>query len=332
MKHSTIANRWNVDLIDENYDLWRTSPESLDAEWRAFFEGFELAHSSAQSDIASVSPSYADSDASKQARAIGLIYAYRSIGHTIAAFNPLTKEKPVNPRLTLERLGFTEADLDRVFHTGNYLGGAEMTLRELIERLEKTYCHTIGAEYIHIQETPKRRWIQARIEPECFIPRFTKEEKHRILSTIMRAEDFENFLQTRYVGQKRFSLEGGETLIACLESVLERCSKNNVDEIVMGMAHRGRLNVLANFLGKSFEYIFREFSENYVPDTIHGDGDVKYHLGFETKRKTSDGHEVEIRLAANPSHLEAVNPVVEGKARARQRIREDLIASACFRF
>lgn len=326
MMHSTIANRWNADLIDENYEIWRTSPETLSSEWRAFYEGFEVAQDAVgtRGDIANVSPSLVDSDATKLARAIGLIYAYRSIGHTIAAFNPLTKEKPLNPRLTLERLGFDESDLDRVFHTGNYLGGTEMTLRELIERLEKTYCHTIGAEYIHIQETPKRRWIQARIEPECFIPRFSKEAKQRILQTIMQAEDFENFLQTRYVGQKRFSLEGGETLIACLESILERCSKNGVDEIVMGMAHRGRLNVLANFLGKSFDYIFREFSENYVPDTIHGDGDVKYHLGYETKRKTSDGHEVDIRLAANPSHLEAVNPVVEGKARARQRIRGDL--------
>lgn len=326
MTHNTIANRWNADLIDENYEIWRISPELLDSEWRAFFEGFELAQEvvKPQTDIADVYPTHVDSDATKQARAIGLIYAYRSIGHTIAAFNPLTVEPPTNPRLTLERLGFEESDLDRVFHTGNYLGGTEMTLRELIDRLQKTYCHTIGCEYIHIQETPKRRWIQARIEPESFIPRFTKEEKHRILRTIMHAEDFENFLQTRFVGQKRFSLEGGETLIACLESLFERCDKNEVDEIVMGMAHRGRLNVLANFLGKSFDYIFREFSENYVPDTIHGDGDVKYHLGFETKRKMSEGREVEIRLAANPSHLEAVNPVVEGKARARQRIRGDL--------
>lgn len=324
MKHSTIASRWNADLIDQKYEAWLSDPQSIDAEWRAFFEGFELAQSTSEIDIANVSPSSADSDATRQARAIGLIYAYRSIGHTIAKFNPLDHDAPTNPRLTLERLGFTEADLDRVFHTGNYLGGVEMTLRELIERLEKTYCHTIGAEYIHIQETPKRRWIQARIEPECFIPRFTKEEKHRIVRKIMQAEDFENFLQTRFVGQKRFSLEGGETVIACLESILNRCGKNKVDEIVMGMAHRGRLNVLANFLGKSFEYIFQEFSENYIPNTIHGDGDVKYHLGFETKRKAADGHEVEIRLAANPSHLEAVNPVVEGKARARQRIRKDL--------
>ncbi len=325
MKHSTIANRWNADLIDQNYELWISNPDSLDPEWRAFFEGFELA----QNDGGAATPKGGGSpeqlsDASKQSRLIGALYAYRSIGHTIAKINPLTKEPAFNPRLTLERLGLEESDLDTVFHTGNYLNGVEMTAGELLERLKKTYCHTVGCEYIHIQETPRRRWLQARIEPECFVPRFTKEEKERIVRTIMHAEDFENFLQTRFVGQKRFSLEGGETLIACLESLFERCGKNQVDEIVMGMAHRGRLNVLANFLGKSFEYIFREFSENYIPDTIHGDGDVKYHLGFETKRKTADGHSVEIRLAANPSHLEAVDPVVQGKARARQRIIGDL--------
>ena len=324
MKHSTIASRWNADLIDQNYETWLSSPDSLPTEWRAFFEGFELAQSPSSATKAAASDNTPEGFASKQSRLIGAIYAYRSIGHTIAHFNPLNKETPHNPRLTLERLGLEEADLDTVFHTGNYLNGVEMTARELLQRLQQTYCHTVGFEYIHIQETPRRRWLQARIEPECFVPRFTKEEKQRIVRTIMQAEDFENFLQTRYVGQKRFSLEGGETLIACLESIFERCGKNQVDEIVMGMAHRGRLNVLANFLGKSFEYIFREFSENYVPDTIFGDGDVKYHLGFETKRKTSDGHPVEIRLAANPSHLEAVNPVVEGKARARQRIIGDL--------
>ena len=324
MKHSTIASRWNADLIDQNYETWLSSPDSLPTEWRAFFEGFELAQSPSSATKDAASDNTPEGFASKQSRLIGAIYAYRSIGNTIAHFNPLNKETPHNPRLTLERLGLEEDDLDTIFHTGNYLNGVEMTARELLQRLQQTYCHTVGFEYIHIQETPRRRWLQARIEPECFVPRFTKEEKQRIVRTIMQAEDFENFLQTRYVGQKRFSLEGGETLIACLESIFERCGKNQVDEIVIGMAHRGRLNVLANFLGKSFEYIFREFSENYVPDTIFGDGDVKYHLGFETKRKTSDGHPVEIRLAANPSHLEAVNPVVEGKARARQRIIGDL--------
>ena len=323
MKHSTIASRWNADLIDQNYETWRISPESLTAEWRAFFEGFELAQAAADPTITSPG-TVAEPAGSLHSRLIGAIYAYRSIGHTIANFNPLSKEPPFNPRLSLERLGFEESDLDKVFHTGNYLNGVDMSARELFDRLQKTYCHTVGFEYLHIQETPRRRWLQARIEPDCFIPRFSKADKERIVRTIMQAEDFENFLQTRYVGQKRFSLEGGETLIACLESILERCSQNKVDEIVMGMAHRGRLNVLANFLGKSFEYIFREFSENYIPDTMHGDGDVKYHLGFETKRLTSDGHNVEIRLAANPSHLEAVDPVAEGKARARQRIIGDL--------
>lgn len=324
MKHSTLSSPWNADLIDQHHATWLSHPESLDAEWQAFFEGFELARSRQASAADWPLRPGGETLASKQSRLIGAIYAYRSIGHTIAQFNPLIKEVPMNPRLTLERLGLDETDLDTVFHTGNYLNGVEMTARELLDRLQKTYCYTIGVEYIHIQETPRRRWLQARIEPECFVPRFTKTEKERILRTIMHAEDFENFLQTHYVGQKRFSLEGGETLIACLESIFERCSKNKVDEIVMGMAHRGRLNVLANFLGKSFEYIFREFSENYIPDTIYGDGDVKYHLGFETKRKTMDGHAVEIRLAANPSHLEAVDPVVQGKARARQRIIGDL--------
>ncbi|MFU8848350.1 MAG: 2-oxoglutarate dehydrogenase E1 component [Opitutales bacterium] len=332
MKHSPVTSRWNADLIDQNYEIWLNQPSALDSEWQAFFEGFNLGLSEApapRSEGSTAEPEAPkrfseDSFAIKQARAIGLIYAYRSIGHTEAKVNPLAKEAPTNPRLTLQRLGFDEADLKEIFHTGNYLGGLEMKLGELKDRLEATYCNTIGVEYIHIQETPKRRWIQSYIEPECFRPNFDKAKKTQILRSVMEAEAFENFLQTRYVGQKRFSLEGGETLLACLESILQRCKRNKVDEIVMGMAHRGRLNVLANFLGKSFEYILREFSENYIPDTIYGDGDVKYHLGYETKRKTEDGHEVDIRLAANPSHLEAVNPVVEGKARARQRIREDL--------
>jgi len=333
MKHSSVASRWNADLIDQNYDIWLTQPAALDAEWQAFFEGFNLGLSEAPRGGSAGSDSDQPDEperftegsfAIKQARAIGLIYAYRSIGHTQARINPLVKESASNPRLTLQRLGFDPSDLQKIFHTGNYLGGLEMKLGELRERLEATYCNTVGVEYIHIQETPKRRWIQSCIEPECFRPNFDKAKKTQILRSVIEAEAFENFLQTRYVGQKRFSLEGGETLLACLESILQRSKRNKVEEIVMGMAHRGRLNVLANFLGKSFEYILREFSENYIPDTIYGDGDVKYHLGYETKRVTEDGHEVDIRLAANPSHLEAVNPVVEGKARARQRIREDL--------
>ena len=306
--HTTIASRWNADLVDRNFEVWLSKPDSLDPEWRAFFEGFELAQNGNSHHAVKSDDSSSREIASKQARAIGAIYAFRSIGHTIADFNPLIKEAPFNPRLTLERLGFDESDLNKVFHTGNYLNGVEMTMQELLDRLKKTYCSTIGVEYLHIQETPRRRWLQARIEPECFVPRFTKEQKERILRTILHAEDFENFLQTRYVGQKRFSLEGGETLIACLESIFERCSKNKVDEIVMGMAHRGRLNVLANFLGKPLDFIFREFSEHYIPENAYGDGDVKYHLGFITKRTATDGHEVEVEhhLDGSHKHLERV--------------------------
>ncbi|MFL2847966.1 MAG: 2-oxoglutarate dehydrogenase E1 component [Coraliomargaritaceae bacterium] len=328
MIKSNATSSWNADLIDEMHSKWIESPDSLDPTWKAFFEGFELGSSIEQkephSEQEEASSPLSKLEATKQARFIGLIYAYRSLGHTIANFNPLSIEANSNPRLTLERLGFKTSDLEGVYDSGNYMGGIQLSLKELIDRLEKTYCKTVGFEYLHIQETSKRRWIQARIEPECFEPRFSREQKQNILKNIIEAETFEEFLQSKFLGQKRFSLEGAETLIAILDSIFQRCEKNKVDEIVMGMAHRGRLNVLGNFLGKSFEYILREFSENYIPDTIYGDGDVKYHLGFETKRKTTEGHPVELRLAANPSHLEAVDPVVQGKARARQRIREDL--------
>lgn len=328
MIQSNATSSWNADLIDEMHSKWIESPDSLDPIWKAFFEGFELGSSLEQdtpnAQHGDATKTMSELQATKQARFIGLIYAYRSLGHTIANFNPLAKEANTNPRLTLERLGFETSDLNTVYDSGNYLGGIQLSLKELIERLEKTYCKTVGFEYLHIQETSKRRWIQARIEPECFVPRFTRDQKYNILKSIIEAETFEAFLQSKFLGQKRFSLEGAETLIAILDSIFQRCGKNKVDEIVMGMAHRGRLNVLGNFLGKSFEYILREFSENYIPDTIYGDGDVKYHLGFETKRKTLDNHLVELRLAANPSHLEAVDPVVQGKARARQRIRQDL--------
>ncbi|GHB98141.1 2-oxoglutarate dehydrogenase E1 component [Cerasicoccus arenae] len=328
MKNLGIANRWNADLIDQNYEQWLDSPDSLDDHWRAFFEGFELAQQLGSSGVSAASSTTPESleglDAIVQSRVIGAVYAYRSIGHTQAHFNPLVPNPVPNPRLSLERLGLDHVDTSREYHTGNYLGGVFMPVSTLLERLSETYCAHVGCEYIHIQETPKRRWIQSAIEPTNFHPEFTREEKLRMLDKVMQGEIFERFLHTRYVGQKRFSLEGAETLIAALDLLIQDCPKNGVEEIVMGMAHRGRLNVLANILGKSYQYLFREFSENYIPESIHGDGDVKYHLGFESTLKTLAGPEIELRLAANPSHLEAVDPVVEGKARARQRIRGDL--------
>jgi 2-oxoglutarate dehydrogenase E1 component len=321
MNVTRFATRWNADLIEQQYQNWLNAPEELDADWRHFFEGFTLGLNGDGNTFGGKAMSH--DEAILQARVTGAIYAYRSIGHTQAAINPL--QPPVeNPRLTLERLGFSPEDMGRSFHTGNYLGGTTMPVGELLDNLKQTYCGTIGCEYLHIQDTARRRWLQARMEPSRNQADLSREKQIRALRKICEAEIFESFLHTRYVGQKRFSLEGAETLIAALDAVLEHSPTLGIEEIVMGMAHRGRLNVLANILNKSYEYIFKEFSENYQPNTIHGDGDVKYHLGYATTVRTSSGQDVEIRLAANPSHLEAVNPVVQGNARARQRIRGDV--------
>ncbi|MEX0331646.1 MAG: 2-oxoglutarate dehydrogenase E1 component [Puniceicoccaceae bacterium] len=325
MSNLTFANRWNADLIDEKYIQWREAPESLDPLWKAFFEGYALGGEAAGA-LPETTLEAGDTDmAIKQARFTGAIYAYRSIGHTQADINPLFKEVPQNPRLTLERLGFREADLDQVFWTGNFLDGKRMSLRELIERMQKIYCGPVGIEYLHIQETPERRWLQSKLEPEDgTTDTMDRDRRHRILDRLIKAEEFERFLHKNYVGQKRFGLEGAETVIPAIDTLIEIGPSLGLEELVMGMAHRGRLNVLANVFRKSYAYIFHEFSENYLPQTLHGDGDVKYHLGFEATVENTRKEAMRLFMAANPSHLEAVNPVVEGRARARQRILNDL--------
>ncbi len=319
----TVATRSNAALIDENYARWKNDPESVDEKWSAFFEGFELGLTtppkSTSKNGAGKSP-----NASKQMNVSSLIYRYRSIGHTQANLDPLIGAPPDNPNLQLDQFGLDPSDLDQRFDSGHFLDNQEIALRDLIEALRKTYCGNIGYEYLHIQRTEARRWIQAQIEPLQGRIEFSETIKNRILRKVFAAETFERFLHTRYSGQKRFSLEGGETLIPCLDNAIEHCARIGIKEIVMGMAHRGRLNVLANTLKKSYEFIFEEFGDNYVPNTVAGDGDVKYHLGYEKVIETKEGENVEIRLASNPSHLEAVNPVVQGKARARQRILKDL--------
>lgn len=322
MKHLKIANRWNADLIDEKYAIWQDDPESVDPTWRAFFEGYALGQDTGGESVQKVSEGALDE--TKQSKFTWAIYAYRSLGHTQANINPLFKEVPSNPRLALDRLGFSESDLDEIFWSGNFLGGQHMSLRDLSSRLNEIYCGSVGIEYLHIQETRERRWLQSKIEPVDGMETFQPERQHHILDRLVKAEEFEHFLHKNYVGQKRFGLEGAETLIAAIDSLIESGPSNGVKEIVMGMAHRGRLNVLANIFRKSYDYIFHEFSENYLPKTLHGDGDVKYHLGFESALENSKGEAMRLFLAANPSHLEAVNPVVEGRARARQRILGDL--------
>ena len=316
---TSIGARANLELIEENYRRWERNPQSVDSGWSAFFEGFELGNLPQRDGAAAAEVR----EAALQTRVDGLIYAYCSLGHTIARVDPLAERRPQNPLLSLREFGFTDADLDLRVSSKFFLDNRPMSLREMVSGLERIYADSIGSEFMHIQDPRVRDWIRKRLE--------TRPQKHStppavqvaLLRALLESESFEIFLHTRYVGQKRFSLQGSESLMAILDTILHKCPEGGVEEICMGMAHRGRLNVLANFLRKSLKIIFTEFSENYVPELVAGDGDVKYHLGYHSVRRLASDAEVEIRLSSNPSHLEAVDPVVEGQARARQRIRGD---------
>jgi 2-oxoglutarate dehydrogenase E1 component len=320
----SFATRLNLDLLEENYERWQSDPESVDSSWSAFFEGFELGDLHLLNGAAAAAqPGAEAAESPLQPRIDGLVYAYRTLGHTIARLDPLADKRPENPLLSLRELGFSEKDLDMQVSSKFFLDNRRMTLREMIATLEGIYADTIGAEFQHIQNPRIRNWVLHRLESRPAKRDTSRETQIALLRILLEAETFETFLHTRYVGQKRFSLQGAESLMVILDTILQRCPEKGIEEICMGMAHRGRLNVLANFLKKSLQVIFTEFSTNYIPDLVAGDGDVKYHLGYRTVRKLENGAEIEIRLAANPSHLEAVNPVVEGKARARQRMRGD---------
>jgi len=317
----SLSARSNQALIDQNYELWKQDHASVGADWASFFEGFELGLVRSKSDV-SVST---ESDNPLQLRVDGLVYAYRTMGHTIARLDPLAVKAPENPLLSLSELGFAEADLDVEVSSSRFRDGRKMTLREMIRDLQAVYCDTLGVEYIHIQNPTIRNWVRDRVEERDGHASVKPEVYQTILRRVYEAESFESFIHTKYVGQKRFSLEGGESLILALNAILERSEEAGVQEIVMGMAHRGRLNVLANFLDKPLGMIFNEFQDTFTPELVGGNGDVKYHLGYQNTRTLASGHKVEIRLAANPSHLEAVDPVVQGKARARQRIIGDSV-------
>jgi 2-oxoglutarate dehydrogenase E1 component len=317
----SMAARANLGLLEENYRRWQKDPRSVDSGWAAFFEGFELGSLPQRNGAAKPAE---QRESPLQTRIDGLVYAYRTLGHTIARVNPLAEKRPENPLLTLRELGFNEKDLDLRVSSKFFLDNRQMTLREMIARLEEIYADSIGAEFMHIQNTRIRNWVRHRLESRRPKRETPAAVQIGLLRALLEAESFETFLHTRYVGQKRFSLQGAEALMIILDTILNKCPDAGVEEICMGMAHRGRLNVLANLLRKSLKVIFTEFTENYIPDLVAGDGDVKYHLGYRSVRKLAGGAEVEIRLAANPSHLEAVDPVVEGTARARQRIRGDL--------
>ena len=323
-----LGHPGNTAFLEELHEAWKTDPSSVEPTWQAFFEGFELGcqlrpptrsttpstNGGPSSDFGNVLP---------QARIYNLLFAYRALGHTLAHLDPLGLTPKENSDLSLSTFRFTDADLNSIFDSGTLGGGGPRTLREIISFLKQTYCEHIGVEFMHIMNFAIRRWVRDKMERSRNQPSFSPAQQRRILEKIIAAESLERFLHTRYVGQKRFSLEGGETLIAVLDTLIEACPTSGVEEVVIGMAHRGRLNVLVNTLGKSRRKLFTEFHENYVPETVLGDGDVKYHLGYENEVSTSTGKKIRLSLAPNPSHLEAVNPVVEGKARARQRLRDD---------
>ncbi|MFK5633253.1 MULTISPECIES: multifunctional oxoglutarate decarboxylase/oxoglutarate dehydrogenase thiamine pyrophosphate-binding subunit/dihydrolipoyllysine-residue succinyltransferase subunit [unclassified Ornithinimicrobium] len=257
-----------------------------------------------------------DDDISKASRIQELIHAYRVRGHLMADTDPLEYVQRTHPDLTIENHGLTLWDLDREVPTGGFGGKPRLTLRKILGILRDSYCRTIGIEYMHIQDPDERLWFQEKLEVPFEKP--APAEQLRILRRLNAAEAFETFLQTKFVGQKRFSLEGGEAVIALLDKVLNRAAEDGLAEVTMGMPHRGRLNVLANLAGKSYGQIFREFEGKSTPGSVQGSGDVKYHLGTEGEFTTEQGRSTRVYLAANPSHLEAVNPVLEGITRAKQ--------------
>ena len=324
---TSFTARWNEAAIDENYEKWSKDPSSVSPDWASFFEGFELGfarYQKAKTGVTGGADSASAGESSIQSRVEALIYTYRTLGHTASRLNPLSNEKPFQALLELKEFGLTDADLDTTVSSRSFRDGKPMKLREIIAELQAIYCDTLGVEYMHIQNTAIRHWVRDRVEHRVG-PSDSSAPHYRILRTLHKAESFENFIHTTYVGSKRFSLEGGESMMVALSEILHRSPGLGVKEIVLGMAHRGRLNVLTNFLKKPFAVVFNEFSDKYDPDLGEASGDVKYHLGYQTTRRNEQGEETEVYLAANPSHLEAVNPVVLGKSRARQRILGDTV-------
>ncbi len=296
-----VSPQW----LEEQYRIWREDPQRLSADWRAFFEGFDLARELPGADCEL---------ALKTSAVDSLIYRYRDLGHRQAWTNPLDEDPPA-PLADLELAAFhlDEADLDRTFRPLRYPGPA--TLREIVATLHDTYCGSVGVEFMHIQEPAQRQWLKERMETVRNRAGLDGGERLAILAKLQEAALFEQFLHQRFLGQKRFSLEGGEALIVLLDAVVSQAASHGVSDLVMGMAHRGRLNVLANIFAKPLENIFAEFQDNLELAFV-GEGDVKYHQGFSADRQTSGGA-IHLSLASNPSHLEAVNPVVIGKCRAR---------------
>jgi 2-oxoglutarate dehydrogenase E1 component len=317
-KYSYISNA-HTNYIEELYTQYTNDPESVDASWQKFFEGFDFSKNFSENGASgqSLSKATVADTTVKELQVRDLIYAYRSRGHLKSNTNPVRPRRVHNAKLEFQVFGLLEGDLDTEFEIGKEIGIGRATLRKIIETLEKIYLGPIGFEYNHISEPEIVEWFKQKVEQEWLAKEPTDAEIKRILTKLNEAVVFENFLHTKFVGQKRFSLEGGENTIPFLDKVINRSADFDVQEVVIGMAHRGRLNVLTNIMGKTYEEIFAEFEGNADVDLTMGDGDVKYHLGYSSHITSTSGKKIYIKLAPNPSHLEAVDPVVLGYTRAQ---------------
>ncbi len=324
MKDFSFLTNSHPEYIDNLYKDFVKDPESIDPEFKKFFEGFDFAVVHANGSTAEASSNGvaveaalpADFDSNKEFAVLMFIRAYRKRAHLVSDTNPIRPRKDRKACVTIDCVGLSEADLKTEFYAGQFIGLGKATLADIESRLKEIYTGKVGIEYTYINDEEKCKWVEREFEA-AMVADLPKAKKKRILQKLNESVIFEKFLHTKYVGQKRFSLEGGESTIAGLDAIINEAADNQVQEVVIGMAHRGRLNVLANTLQKTYKQIFSEFEGTMPEDTTMGSGDVKYHLGFRSNVETANGKEVNIQIAPNPSHLEAVNPVVQGFARAK---------------
>lgn len=320
----------NLDLLEDIHKMYLKDPSSIDSSWASVFENMDVPAVVISSEKSTIYEKpvkhYAEVDKSSSAdlRIYNLINAYRTYGHLLAEINPIAIKETDEPwQLSLEHLGFSKEELNQQFPTCGLLSKQKAPLHELIETLRCIYCGKIGVEYMGLQRPELEEWLQEHIEKTKFKVELSIEQKKMILHQLNRSELFEIFIHTKYTGQKRFSLEGGETLIPMLEALIETGSALGLEQFFIGMAHRGRLNVLSNILNKSHADIFSEFEDNYIPNSFEGTGDVKYHKGFTSEVKLPNQKKVQVILSPNPSHLESVDPVVEGQTKAKQIMDKD---------
>ncbi|MEY3376862.1 MAG: hypothetical protein RL463_1172 [Bacteroidota bacterium] len=317
MKDFSYITSSHPSYIEQLYQEFSRSPESIDPDIRKFFEGFDFAVTQLEGKPSTAAiASGSEIDWKKELGVYRLILGYRNKGHLIAKTNPIRQRKDRGANLDLSFFGLSEADLDATFYAGNLIGLGTVTLRAIQEHLQKCYASHVGIEFKYISNQEKINFLTHEME-EKFTNPLPFEKKKRILEKLNQGVIFEKFLHTKYIGQKRFSLEGGETTIAALDAMINSAASLGVKEVVIGMAHRGRLNVLANIMGKTYEHIFSEFEGKSTPDQTMGSGDVKYHLGYGSEVDTLEGNKVALKLMPNPSHLEAVDPVVLGFSRAK---------------